>query len=48
MMATNWVIEDFTIIQEEGGNLLMEDGDYISREKWNSTTWTEQTATGNG
>jgi hypothetical protein len=47
-MPTNWVIDDFILIQESGGNILMEDDDYIARQEWNSTTWTEQTTTGDG
>jgi hypothetical protein len=47
-MPTNWVIENFCLVQEEGGNILMEDSDLVSLQEFDSTTWTEQTATGAG
>ena len=47
-MATNWVIEDFCLVQESGGNILAEDSDYIALQEFNSTVWTEQTSTGSG
>jgi len=47
-MATNWVVENFCIIQESGGNILAEDSDYISLQEYNNTVWTEQTSTGSG
>jgi len=47
-MATNWVVENFLIIQESGGNILAEDSDYISLQEYNNTVWTEQTSTGSG
>ncbi len=48
MPETNWVIENFILIQESGGNLLMEDSDYISLQEFNSTNWAEDTTTGTG
>jgi len=47
-MPTNWVNDEFDLIQESGGNLLYEDADYIALQEWNSTVWTEDTTTGNG
>lgn len=47
-MPTNWVVENFCLIQEEGGNILMEDNDLVALQEFESTTWTEQTATGSG
>jgi len=45
---TNWVFDNFDLIQEAGGNLLTEDGFYISLEEFNTAVWTEETDTGNG
>ena len=47
-MPTNWVVEEFCLIQESGGNILLEESDYIALQEWDSTTWTEQTSAGNG
>lgn len=47
-MPTNWVIENFCLIQEDGGNIFMENSDIISLQEFSSTVWTEQTATGSG
>ena len=47
-MATNWVVENFIIIQESGGNILAEDSDYIALQEFNNTVWAEQTSTGSG
>lgn len=47
-MPTNWVIENFCLIQEDGGNILMEDSALVSLQEFDSTAWTEQTATGAG
>ena len=48
-MTTNWVIDNFCLIQEAGGNLLTEDGlSLISLQEFDSTVWTEETSTGNG
>ena len=48
-MTTNWVIDNFCLIQETGGNLLTEDGlSLIALQEFNSTVWTEDTDTGNG
>ena len=48
-MTTNWVIDNFCLIQETGGNLLTEDGlNLIALQEFNSTVWTEDTDTGNG
>ena len=47
-MATNWVIENFCLIQESGGKILTELSDYIALQEFDSTTWTAQTDTGDG
>jgi len=48
-MATNWVVTQFCIIQESGGNILTEvSSDYISLEEFNSTVWTPDTEVGSG
>jgi hypothetical protein len=48
MMPTNWVIENFYIIQETGGNILDEEEDYLALDQFNSTDWEEQTSAGSG
>jgi len=48
MPATNWVIDEFDLIQESGGNLLHEDGDYICLQEFDSTTWPTITTVGSG
>ncbi len=47
-MPTNWVNDDFDLIQESGGNILYEDEDYVALQEGNSTVWAEDTATGDG
>jgi hypothetical protein len=47
-LTTNWVIDNFCLIQETGGNLLTEDGLNLALQEFNSTVWTEDTDTGNG
>ncbi len=47
-MATNWVVENFCILQESGGNILTEGSDYIALQEFNSTLWPEQTSAGSG
>lgn len=48
-MTTNWVIDNFCLVQENGGNLYTEDiVNVISLQEFNSTVWTEETSTGNG
>jgi|TARA_R110000803_G_scaffold40038_1_gene86201 hypothetical protein len=48
-MPTNWVVDDFCIIQETGGNLLTEDGfRLLALEEFDSTVWEKETDTGNG
>ena len=47
-MATNWVLDLFNIVQEDGGNILTEDELYICLQEFNSTEWEVDTATGNG
>jgi hypothetical protein len=48
-MPTNWVIENFCIIQETGGNILdEEEEDYLALDQFNSTDWEEQTSVGSG
>ena len=47
-MATNWVVENFCLLQESGGNILTETEDFIALDEYNSTDWTEQTSTGSG
>jgi len=45
---TNWVFDNFDLVQESSGNILTEDGFYIALEEFNTTTWTEEADTGNG
>ena len=47
-MATNWVVENFCLVQETGGNILTEDSNYVALQEFDSTTWSEQTDTGSG
>ncbi len=48
-MTTNWVIDNFCLVQESGGNLYTEDvPDLIALQEFDSTVWTEETDTGNG
>jgi len=44
---TNWVFDNFDLIQEAGGNLLTEDGFYISLEEFNTSVWGEESPTAN-
>ncbi len=46
--GTNWVLDNFNIIQEEGGNLLTEDNKFIARAEFKDVVWTTDEATGNG
>ena len=48
-MATNWVIDNFCIVQETGGNIYTEDGfGLLALQEHQSTIWVENTETGNG
>jgi hypothetical protein len=48
-LSTNWVIDNFCLLLESGGNLLTEDGfSLISLQEFDSTVWVEDTDTGNG
>lgn len=47
-MSTNWVLDLFNIVQEDGGNILTEDELYICLQEFNSTEWEVDVATGNG
>ena len=46
--GTNWVLDDFNIIQEQGGNLLTESNKFIARAEFKDIVWTTTEATGNG
>jgi hypothetical protein len=46
--GTNWVLDDFNIIQEQGGNLLTESNKFIARAEFKNIVWTTTEATGNG
>ena len=48
MPLTNWVIKNFNIVQENKANILLENGDILALQEFNSTVWTEQTETGTG
>ena len=48
MPETNWVYDEFDLVQETGGNILHEDGDYICLQEFDSTTWPVQTSAGSG
>lgn len=47
-MTTNWVIDLFDLVQEEGGNILTEDDLYLCLQEFQSSVWTKDTSTGNG
>jgi hypothetical protein len=47
-MPTNWVLSQFCLVQESGGNILTEDGEYISLEEFDSTVWAIDTEAGSG
>lgn len=47
-MPTNWVLDLFNIVQEEGGNILTEDELYICLQEFNNPEWEVESATGNG
>jgi hypothetical protein len=47
-MSTNWVLDLFNIVQEDGGNILTEDELYICLQEFNGTEWEVDAATGNG
>jgi hypothetical protein len=54
-MATNWIFQQFCIVQEDGANILIESSnpslqiiDLLALQEFNSTVWTEQTETGTG
>lgn len=48
-MPTNWVVDNFCLVRETGGNILMEDGiNLVSLQEFESTEWVEVTDTGNG
>tara|TARA_R100000781_G_scaffold71146_1_gene44594 strand:+ start:690 stop:896 length:207 start_codon:yes stop_codon:yes gene_type:complete len=46
--GTNWVLDNFNVIQEEGGNVLTEDSKFIARQEFKDVVWTTDEATGNG
>ena len=48
MADTNWVLDLFDLVQESGGNILHQDGDYICLQEFDSTTWPAITTTGSG
>lgn len=53
MPETNWVTENWTLIQESGGNIFMEDSTaadpvYVSLQEYESTSWPPITTTGSG
>ena len=48
-MPTNWVLEKFCLVKEDGGNILTEDStNTLALQEFLSTEWTEQTETGSG
>ena len=46
--GTNWVLDKFNIIQEEGGNILTEDNKFIARQEFKELLWSTDEATGDG
>lgn len=46
--GSNWVLDNFNIIQEEGGNLLTENNKFIARAEFKDVVWTTDEATGDG
>ena len=46
--GTNWVLDNFNIIQEEGGNLLTENNKFIARAEFKDVVWATDEATGDG
>ena len=47
-MATNWRIDNFCIVQEDGGNILTEADFYLAQAEYNATEWTIDTSSGDG
>ena len=48
MADTNWVIDNFSIVQELGGNIKTEDGLRISLQEYENVNWVIDTGTGSG
>ena len=48
MADTKWVVNNFDLIQESGGNIYTESGLIISLQEFDSTVWTIDTETGSG
>ena len=46
--GTNWVLDNFNLIQEVGGNILTEDNKFVARQEFKNVVWTTDEATGNG
>jgi len=46
--GTNWVLDNFNLIQEGGGNILTEDNKFVARQEFKNVVWTTDEATGNG
>tara|TARA_R100000935_G_scaffold57157_1_gene90480 strand:+ start:466 stop:615 length:150 start_codon:yes stop_codon:yes gene_type:complete len=49
MALTNWVFQNFNLVQENAANLLLENGIIIiALQESNPTVWVEKTETGTG
>jgi hypothetical protein len=48
MPDTNWVIDNFCIVQELGGNIETEDGLLLSLQEYDNVNWVIDTGTGSG
>jgi len=48
MALTNWVFQNFNLVQEDAANLFLENGIIIALQESNPTVWVEKTETGTG
>tara|TARA_R110000751_G_scaffold93312_2_gene182358 strand:+ start:160 stop:306 length:147 start_codon:yes stop_codon:yes gene_type:complete len=48
MALTNWIFQNFNLVQEDSANILLENGIVIALQESNPTVWVEQTETGTG
>tara|TARA_R110002074_G_C12401799_1_gene654228 strand:+ start:667 stop:873 length:207 start_codon:yes stop_codon:yes gene_type:complete len=46
--GTNWVLDNFNLIQEGGGNILTENNKFVARQEFKNVVWTTDEVTGNG
>lgn len=48
MADTTWVIDNFCLVQELGGNIYTEDGSFLVLQELDNTSWIIDTGTGSG